>query len=400
MKSNSLHIVHIVEAFGGGVSTYLRLVLPGLVDRGFEVTLICSLHRGCPAARKTELLLRDCGIEILIVPMTRSIRPVRDICSLIKLFLILQRGGFDIVHTHCSKAGVLGRIAAFLAGVKTILHTPHCFAFLRCRHKLRRLLYLNLERCLGMITTKMITVSQSEATIAIRWHIVPRSRCIVVDNALHADKSMVPEAANNKIRSSKRLLGIGEDSLIVSAVSRLVDYKGVFRFLHAAEKSSWSNVIFLVAGEGELRCATEEYVNSNGLAKKVKLLGYMDNIEDIYRISDVIVLCSDAEGQPYSLLEAMRARRAIIATSVPGNNDLIIHNQTGYLTETKPAAIARAIDILLQDASRRRRYGDNAYVYFCRHHLLDSQVARLTVIYQSFMVANREQAYATASSVN
>lgn len=399
MKNKTLRIVHIVEAFAGGVNTYLRLVLPELVDRGFAVTLVCSLNRGYPAAEKTVTLLRDYGIEIQVVPMTRSIHPIRDIRSFIRLYSILRQGQFDIVHTHCSKAGALGRTAAFLAGVRTILHTPHCFAFLRCRFTLQRWIYLNLERCLGMITTKIIAVSQYEAKIATRRHITSRSKSIVIYNGLY-DNAPAYVANDKQKVSYKRLLGISQTALVVTTVCQLIDYKGIFRFLQAAKVSSLPNVVFLVVGDGKLRSAAKEYITTRGLDNKVILLGHMDNIEDIYRITDLIVLCSDVEGQPYSLLEAMRARCAIVATRVPGNADLIIHGRTGYLTETYPDAIAYAIDLLLQDGSRRYCYGDNAYAYFHRHHLLKFQIDKLTKIYQYSINAGRKDIYATAYCQN
>lgn len=377
MKQDSLKIVHIVEAFAGGLATYMRLVLPELICGGFDVTLICSLERACPSALKTVPMLRERGIKVLVVPMTRSIRPLRDVRSVIRIYRILRQGRFGIVHTHCSKAGGLGRLAALLAGVDVILHTPHCFAFLRSCGTLGRFVYLNMERLLGIVTTRLIAVSQSEGDIAVSKRIVRPRKCVVVNNGL-ADKVYYDDAVGNNNTD------ISKTTRFVTTVCRLVDYKGVFRFLRAAQMVSSEKVIFQIVGQGQLQSALREYVDSNGLADKVKLLGHRDNMEDIYRMTDVIALCSDGEGQPYSLLEAMGAGCAIVATRVPGNSELIVHEHSGYLTQTNPGAIARAFDLLLDDEAKRRRYSKNAYDYFRRDHLLTRQVSKLAEIYRSY----------------
>ncbi|KKL80261.1 hypothetical protein LCGC14_2006550, partial [marine sediment metagenome] len=164
---------HIVEGFVGGVSTYLCNVLVLLKEADFDVTLIYSPDRfdaGVPA--KIERL-KDRGVKILTVPMTRTINPLIDLYCLFVLAKILLKERFDIVHTHCSKAGALGRIAAWFAGIRKVYHSSHCFAFLRCGNFLTKKIYLLAERLLAGFTTKFIAVSDSDADSAIagsRYH--------------------------------------------------------------------------------------------------------------------------------------------------------------------------------------------------------------------------------------
>jgi glycosyltransferase involved in cell wall biosynthesis len=108
-------------------------------------------------------------------------------------------------------------------------------------------------------------------------------------------------------------------------------------------------------------------------------------MESIYAISDIVALCSDAEGQPYLLLEAMRAGCAVVAMGVFGSAELIQHGKTGLLTESTPKSIAAAIDKLLVDKGKRDEYVENAYAYVCRCHSLEKQVSELTQIYESFV---------------
>ena len=257
MEKGKIKIVHIVEGFTGGLNTYMRLVLPQLVQKGFDTTLICSLNRACPDVADHLAALRASGITVHIVPMCREIRPLKDIHSFFFLLKLMLKYRFDIVHTHCSKAGALGRVAAVLAGIKIRVHSSHCFAFIRCKNSLSKQLYLFLEQVLGHLTTKYVAVSQSEVDIAQKAHIVPKHKCVIVNNGLgpvsHA--SDLPDLAKEYIKVS---LGLEPDSRIVMTACRLVAYKGISRFLEAARLSSCPNTTFLIAGEGPLGSVAED----------------------------------------------------------------------------------------------------------------------------------------------
>jgi putative peptidoglycan lipid II flippase len=373
-------IVHVLEGFLGGTCTYMCSVLPELAKH-HDVTLICSLNRSCPEAATSLSVLRGQGIKVHIIRMQRQINPFHDILSLFRIRKILSKHRFDIVHTHCSKAGALGRIAAFLAGVKTVFHTPHCFAFLRCKGRFRRYVYLTLERMLAKLTNKVIAVSQSEKEVAVKYRIVSADRCLVVSNGLAADSDPLYASDETEVSRIKARLGLDPSKRVVSTVCRLIDYKGVARFLEAARLSRAANVTFTVAGDGEQKSVLEDIVGRYNLSDKVKLLGHIQGIQDIYAISDAVVLCSDAEGQPYTLLEAMRAKCPIIATAVTGNMDLVIDGVTGLLAQPEAASIAQAIDGLLADGSAAAPRVTAAYLRSSQEHALDKQVADLMDIY-------------------
>jgi len=378
-----MKVVHILQGFSGGTSTYICTVLPELVKKGFDVTLICSVNHYCHDATGRISKLRETGVKIHIVPMRREINLLKDIRSFALILRLLSKHKFDIVHTHCSKAGALGRVAAFLTGRKVRIHSPHCFAFLRCDGRLRKSLYLGLEKMLGRLTTILVAVSQSEAAVALRSGIVPSHKCISVRNGLSNGQRLPERDVPKRESAPKTALGLDRDTQVVATACRLVEYKGVFRFLRAAELSRAQKTVFLMAGDGELKILAERFICNNRLSDKVRLLGHVSNMEKVYSVSDIVTLCSDAEAQPYLLLEAMRAKCPIIATSVIGNEELISHNTTGFLTEPTPASIADAVDELLGSKDKRHQYAENAYAYFCRHHTLKRQIAELTRIYNS-----------------
>ena len=386
MREKALKVVHILEAFLGGTATYACTVLPRLVQRGLDVTLICSLNRSDPDAPARIARLKKSGVRVYIVPMSRGIGLFSDIRSFAAILCLLLEQRFDVIHTHCSKAGALGRVAAALAGGKVTIHSPHCFAFLRCRSPFGKSLYLGVERLLGRLTTKLVAVSQSEASAAIRGRIVPDHKCIAIKNGLLDGRFLRKDLPSPHDFAARQSLGIGRDSDVVTTACRLVGYKGVFRFLQAARLSHAPNATFLLAGDGDLKVRAEKFISENGLHDKVKLLGHVSNMERIYAVSDVVVLCSDAEAQPYLLLEAMRARRPIVATAVIGNTELISHKKTGLLVEPTPESIAAAIDELLADRAKRNEYAEKAYVYFRERHTLQEQVSRLTDLYKGCLL--------------
>lgn len=384
MNSGRMRIVHLVEAFSGGVKTYLCGVLPELVERGCDVTLVCSLKRAEPGGQKCAAELRDKGVVVHVMEMAQKIRPLRDMPAVFLLWRLLLRNNFSVVHTHCSKAGALGRVAAVLAGVRVIVHSPHCLAFLRCRGRLRRFLFLLCERLLGRFTTRLIAVSRYEAAVAVRMGIVSGDRCVHVSNGLACSRSFEEGTAMT--------IGVPEDYAVVTCVCRLVEYKGVFRFLEAAQLSRSPQAVFVISGDGPLRKAAEQFVIEHKLGNRVRLLGHVPDIEGLYAISDLVVLCSDAEGQPYVILEAMRAGCAVVATKVAGNAELIVDGQTGRLAEPNAASVASAIDEMLGDKQKRERYAENALAYVKSHHRLEDQVSKLVEIYANCIYSQGKHA--------
>jgi glycosyltransferase involved in cell wall biosynthesis len=185
---------------------------------------------------------------------------------------------------------------------------------------------------------------------------------------------------------------LGDGTRVVVTACRLVEYKGMLRFLEAARVCGAEDTVFLVAGEGPLRGEMEAYISEHSLGKKVKLLGYMGCMEDLYSICDAVVLCSDSEGQPYLLLEAMRAGRPVVATDVAGNRELL-EEGCGALVEASAEAVARGIASVLADRLRAEECAENGRRRFLANHLLERQVSELVDTYRGCLV-DAEEGYA------
>ncbi len=187
---------------------------------------------------------------------------------------------------------------------------------------------------------------------------------------------------------TRQFFNLPAESFIVATACRLVEYKGLFTFLEAA-KLLRSNAVFVIAGEGPLRTIIEKYISANSLSAKVKLLGHVCDMDRLYRICDLVVLCSKMEAQPYFILEAMRANCTVIASNVAGNRELLA-GERGLLIKLEPSRVAMAVDDLLSNSQKRSQLAQNAYRYFCDRHRLKDQVQKLICIYLD-KVYNKER---------
>jgi glycosyltransferase involved in cell wall biosynthesis len=280
------------------------------------------------------------------------------------------------------KAGVVGRVAAYMAGVPAVIHTPHCFTFTRTQNGIIRKAFVTIEKLLGRVTDILVAVSEDEANLATELKIVRQRGCAGIPNGIKPDV----DAADRDIASIRRLYGIRPGARVVATASRLVKYKGIFQFLEAARLSRTPDCVFLLAGEGELRPKVERWLLRNKTTQKVRLLNYVENMEDLYAITDVFVLGSRAEGLPYVLLEAMRARCGIVASDVPGNRELIEDGANGCLVSPEPPRVAATIDRLLADGDLCGKLGENAHARVRAKYTLDRQVDALLNVYRSGVI--------------
>ncbi|MBC8481178.1 MAG: glycosyltransferase [Planctomycetes bacterium] len=344
-----------------------------------------------PRYTKKIKKLQAKGVKIHSVPMTRAINPLVDIYCLLAITWILISGNFDIVHTHCSKAGILGRLAATVAGVSIKIHSSHCFAFLRCGNRLKRKIYLLLERLAAKVTTKFIAISSHDARTAQKYKIIPHDKISLVNNALYIDESPAKKPCHILAPTKP-----SNNKPVAATICRLVEYKGIFTFLQAA-KLSKSDCRFVIAGVGDLQPSIKNYINANKLSKKITLAGYVSDMNKFYSICDIVVLCSSMEGQPFVLLEAMRAGCAIVATNVPGNRELLRDNR-GLLVGNSPTQIAEGIDRLICDPKLRNELARNAFDYLYAEHKIQDQIKKLAKIYLA-EITQRKWEYEVASCI-
>jgi lipopolysaccharide/colanic/teichoic acid biosynthesis glycosyltransferase/glycosyltransferase involved in cell wall biosynthesis len=375
-----VRVTEVLEAAAGGTLTHMTLLL-GHIDRSkVDVRLVCSTTRGGDA-ESTVSEYRAAGIPVRVIDMVRRIDPLRDAVSALRLYLDFRRNAPDIVHTHSSKAGFVGRLAARLAGVPVIIHTPHGFAFQDDRRPWLQGVYAAIERLAGRWTTVLLCVSTDERALALEHRLVPASRTQVIYNSLD------PRAADvvTSDQTLRATLGLPEHTRIIGTVANLRPEKGLDDFLNAARAmlDARDDLSFLIVGSGSLCAALHRQIQQLGLAGRVTIAASHDAIWPYLALMDVFVSASLREAMPYAILEAMAMRRAIVATAVTGSRELIRHGDTGWIVPPRqPAALARGVLQLLDDADLGAQLGARARQLVDSRHAMAGAIRSLEALYQ------------------
>ena len=273
------------------------------------------------------------GVEFHQVPsLKRPIRPVADLRALLALTLLLRRLNPLIVHTHSSKAGILGRWAARLAGVPIIIHSIHGFGFTRYQHPLVRRALIALERRTSRFTTRFFAVSEANRRLGMELGLFPADRCTVIRSGvdLHAFRR-----ARVDIAAKKRELGLEPGGPVVGMIAPLKPQKAPLDFVRLAAlvHRSRPDARFVLVGDGELRGPVEEQSARLGLSGTLLLTGWRRDIAEILRCFDLFVLTSLWEGLPRVYLEALASGVPVVGTRVDGAAEVIRDGVNGYLVE-------------------------------------------------------------------
>lgn len=376
-------IVIISETIMDGVGKHIVDVVSHIDLNQVELTVIHSSQRLDYRFYEMKVKL-DGKVNFVAVPsLIREIHPVLDLKSFWVIFNQLKRIGPDIVHCHSSKAGVVGRIAAKLLRVKQIFYTPHAYAAQnQTLSKKKMNLYLKVERFLAnWATTLTLNVSEGERQFALDHNIGTSESLKVLYNSIE------------KIDDSNREFKCGfcyeefkatASNIVIGTVARLYTQKNPFEFLSIAEKicRKFDNVIFVWIGEGEFYEDVVKWVKSRGLADRIHFPGHKRDVENYHIWFDIYLSSSLYEGLPYTLIESLSAHTAVVASNVIGNNELVMHEQNGYIYELGDIeSAARYIEYLCQDKALRDKMASAGYEIFENKFTLDSMLAAYESLY-------------------
>lgn len=325
------------------------------------------------------------GVKVLSLPaMVRSIRPLKDFRALLSLVWLIFKEKPDIVHTHSSKAGILGRLAAKIAGVPYIVHTPHGHVFYGHFGILFSKIFLWIERIFSRFTDRMVALTDGEKKDYIKLSVCASEKLFKI----HSGVDLKPFMHCNGNRVEKRRsLGLDQNGTVIGFVGWLLPIKGP-AYLLKAMAHIWCdhpNVSLVMVGKGELDVDLRTQalkMNANG---RVKFLGWREDIHEIMPLFDLLVLPSLNEGMGRVLVEAMAAGKPVVASEVGGIPDLVKHGETGYLV--RPAdekALANGIKKLLNDPPRAKQMGRRGKEY-CKQFSLEAMIEKLDGLYSSLI---------------
>jgi glycosyltransferase involved in cell wall biosynthesis len=269
----------------------------------------------------------------------------------------MRRERPHIVHTHTATAGLLGRLAARLAGVPVILHTFHGHVLRGYFGPIRSKALVWMERFLARLSDRIVTVSEGQRQELAGYGIAALEKITVVPLGFELEDLLACQSYRGELR---RELGLGDENKLVGIVARLVPIKNHRLFLQAAQvvAEAIPQARVLVVGDGELREELEAYAHDLGLDGKALFTGWRRDLPRLYADLDVVALTSINEGTPVSLIEAMAAAVPVVATAVGGVPDVVVDGETGYLVkEGDVKGMAEAIMELLRDPKKARQMG-------------------------------------------
>jgi glycosyltransferase involved in cell wall biosynthesis len=368
----------------GGPSRHVILLTAGLNNEGFQTTLIVG--REGPAEGNMYADAATHGVRPLIIPeLRRQIHPLHDLVALWKLYRSIARLKPHIVHTHASKAGALGRLAARAARVPIVVHTFHGHTFHSYFHPLTARFFRFVEARLARRTTRIVAVSESVKRDLVAYRIANEDQVVVIPLGLELDRFVTASRWRGDVR---RELGLGPNAPVICSVGRLVAVKN-HRLLFQAMRDVVAHIpdaALVVVGDGGLRRELQRFAVSLSLAERTFFLGWRDDLERIYADADVVVNHSLNEGTPVALIEAMAAARPVIATRVGGNEDVVRPGETGWLVQgNNPRDFADAIIHVLTHKEEAERIAQHAQQFALEHYGVERLLERMKEFYLSLL---------------
>ena len=299
------------------------------------------------------------GADVQLVPWLRHpIAPFHDATALSRRAGRLA--GADLVHTHSSKAGLLARAAARLAGVRAVVHTVHGWSFNPFQSERRRRFYVALERAAGRVTDRLICVSAADREMGVRLGIGRASAYRMVRSGI--DRSSFAPVPGARERA-RRALGVEPGTVVVGTIAYFKAQKAPLDFVEAARLALARDrsLLFLFAGDGESRPEVERAIAKAGLGGSIRLLGWREDVADLLAAMDVFLLTSRFEGLPRALLQAIAAERPVVVTDTGGTAELVSDGVSGFLVPpANPGAAAAAVVALATDSGLRARFASEA----------------------------------------
>ena len=362
--------IRVVRLFSrlniGGPSVHVILLTAGLTARGYRTRLVV----GQESAQEGNLLdlAAEKGVPCeRLDALGREIRVISDIRALFGLYRVIRDFQPSVVHTHAAKAGLLGRVAARLAGVPVVVHTYHGHVLRGYFGPVKTAVFRRLEALLSHLSDALIAVSEAVKQDLVTLGVAPAGHIRVVPLGLDLERFTL-ELPRGVLRAGP---GVAADAPLVGMVGRLVPIKDVPTFLRAAAlvRAARPDVRFALVGDGEERAALEREAARLGLSSALSFHGWRRDMEAVYGDLDVVVNSSRNEGTPVALIEALASGRPVVATRVGGTADLLAGGEFGHLVPPEdPRALADAILGVLEDtpAARRRALLGRAHV-LARH---------------------------------
>ncbi|MBN1493902.1 MAG: glycosyltransferase family 4 protein [Candidatus Omnitrophica bacterium] len=358
-----IKVAHIItRMIIGGAQENTLYTVEGLMSMpDYEVTLISGPTYGPEGSLVDQIIAKN--IKMIVVPtLRRNINPLYDSIAFFHLLAILRREGFDIVHTHSSKAGILGRLAARCAKIKTIIHTIHGLPFHPYESWARNTIYKHCERWVARFTDVIITVCNAMIKQAVDAHIAPEGKFKTVYSGLDIESFILSH--DEEACALRKKWGIPDDGIVIGKVARLFHLKGHTYLLDAAkiiiDKSPKTYFVFV--GGGILERSLKAKAQRLGIANHIIFTALIqpEEIPLYLQAFDIVVHVSLREGLPRVVPQAFLSDRPVVAYDIDGARDVIDDGVNGFLVAPQQIeALAKQLLLLVNLPSLRRQFSKN-----------------------------------------
>ncbi len=336
-------ILRIINRFNLGGPTLNVAYLTKYMSGKYETLLVGGVKEDSEGS--SEYIVRNLGIEPVIIPeLQRSLNPANDLIAYRKISKLIKQYKPDIVHTHASKAGTIGRLAAFRQNVPVVVHTFHGHVFHSYFSKSKTNFFINIEKGLANKSTKIIAISDKQKDeLANDFNIAEPSKFEVIPLGFDLSKF---RGDNASFRSKFRVeYNLNDSDVAIGIIGRLAPVKNHKLFLDAIKVLKFGTlktVKAFIIGDGELRDELQTYCTENDLKydtdnsspdTDVIFTSWKREVEKVYPGLDIVAMTSLNEGTPVSLIEAQAANRPIITTNVGGIENIVIPGKTAILAE-------------------------------------------------------------------
>jgi glycosyltransferase involved in cell wall biosynthesis len=323
----------------GGAHIHVRDLCQTLLEQG-HAAIVCSGGTGAFAQQ-----LKKSGIPHQnLAHLVRNLNPWRDVAATREIVSAIRRQKPDLISTHNSKAGVLGRIAASSLGLP-VMFTAHGWSFATGVPFVQRTFYRAAERTVGHLASLIVAVSQQDRRLALQLGIAPPNRIVTIHNGV---KEIRPE-----LRADPR--GTPPTLVMVARFDRQKAPEQLVEALHPLTTIPWR---LQFVGEGPNRIGIEAMVREKGMASRIEFLGEREDVAAILGRAQALILATHWEGFPRSILEAMRAGLPVLSSDVGGVSEAVIHGQTGFLVPANDVeTMRRRLEELILNPDLRESMG-------------------------------------------
>ncbi len=367
IQAGNVNIVIIITKGDiGGAQIHVKDVAVALQALGNRVTVLVGED-----AEFTEMLGRLNIAYRVLDHLVREIRPLEDIRGYLEMRRVIREIRPDLLALHSSKAGILGRLVAFMEKIPATF-TVHGWAFTEGVGAKKQRLYKTLEKLGALFPAHLIAVSRYDRKIALEQKICHEDKITAIQNGM---PDIDPALMADPRQEPPKLI-------MVARFAQQKDHKTLIEALAELRDLPWE--LNLVGGDGGLQAQTEAAIDAFGLQDKVHILGYRNDIDHLMAQSQIFVLSSHWEGFPLTILEAMRARLPVIASAVGGVSEAVIDHETGYVTQHRDELV-NALRSLITDPEKRAQMGARARVNYQRYFTLDIQLEKTFEVYNTLL---------------